>query len=409
MSPRSAQDTPQKFDGWFVVGAVFVSLMVNSGLGFYGLAVYLEAITDEYGLSVSSVSLATSMFFVVSAVTGRLIAPVIQERDLRISVGVGGVIMALGLILIGRSTRLLTLYPSYVIFAVGTGLSGLVPSTTLVTRWFQQKRSVALSVASTGLSVGGLTITVFAAWWIDRRGMAGAMPLLALIALVVISATLLWMWPDPAARGQAPDGDGSPAAVAAGASGVGYEEAVRSIFFVLVTVAFVFAMAAQVGGIAQLAKMGTERVDAATGTLLVSVVAGTSVIFRLIGGVVASRVKLITFTGTLAVIQGVALFMMSGGASRTELVIATAVFGATIGNLLMLQPLVLADRFGVTNYPRIYSFCQLIVTGLGVAGGPYLLGVLRDQWSYEVSYVVAGIGSVIAGVVFFAAWHFDTA
>ena len=150
------------FDGWYVVASVFILLMVNAGLGFYGLSVFLEAITDEQGFSTADVSFATSIFFIVSAISGRLIAPVIQKHDLRLVVGAGAVIAAAGLLLIGRSTALLPLYLSYVVFAIGVGMSGLVPATTLVTRWFHVKRSVALSVASTGLSVGGLTITVLA-------------------------------------------------------------------------------------------------------------------------------------------------------------------------------------------------------------------------------------------------------
>ena len=45
-------------------------------------------------------------------------------------------------------------------------------------------------------------------------------------------------------------------------------------------------------------------------------------------------------------------------------------FGATVGNLLMLQPLLLAEAFGVREYPRIY-LSQLLST-LGVAPGPAL-------------------------------------
>jgi len=102
------------------------------------------------------------VFFIVSAIAGRIAAPIIQRRDLRIVVGIGAVIAALGLLLIGRATTLIMLYVSYFVFAIGVGLSGLVPGTTLVTRWFETKRSVALSVASTGLSVGGVTITLVA-------------------------------------------------------------------------------------------------------------------------------------------------------------------------------------------------------------------------------------------------------
>ena len=256
------------FDGWYVVGSVFVLLMVNAGLGFYGLSVFLEAITDEQGLSTASVSFATSLFFIVSAVTGRLISPVINTRDIRIIVAIGGIVAAGGLVLIGRSSSLITLYPSYIVFAIGVGLSGLVPGTTLVTRWFHVKRSVALSIASTGLSVGGLTITVAASRLIDSKGMQGATPWLALIYVGTVGLSLIALWPDPAKRGLLPDGlDEHQAAAAPAPTGVDYEAAIRTVFFVLVTIGFIFAMSAQVGGIAQLTKLGTERVDKSTGEL----------------------------------------------------------------------------------------------------------------------------------------------
>ncbi|MEL6983307.1 MAG: MFS transporter, partial [Actinomycetota bacterium] len=75
-----------------------------------------------------------------------------------------------------------------------------------------------------------------------------------------------------------------------------------------------------------------------------------------------------------------------------------AVFGISIGNLLMLQPLLLAEGFGVKNYGRIYSFNQLFGT-IGVAGGPLALGVLRDLYDYEIAFFVAA-GASFAGFVF---------
>jgi len=393
------------FDGWYVVASVFVLLMVNAGLGFYGLSVFLSAITAEQGFSTAEVSFATSIFFIVSAISGRLIAPVIQKHDLRLVVGAGALIAASGLLLIGRSTALLPLYLSYVVFAAGVGLSGLVPATTLVTRWFHVKRSVALSVASTGLSVGGLTVTVLASTIIDRNGMSGAAPWLALIYLVMVAISLLALWPDPAARGQLPDGEVSASGEAASAPvGVLYQQAVASRFFWLVTLGFVLAMGAQVGGIAQLFKLGTERADA--GAELLFAVAFASVVARLIGGVVASRLQLIAMTSVLSGIQGLSLIWISQVEGRTMLIVAALLFGCTIGNLLMLQPLVIADRFGVVDYPRIYSVMQLIVTGLGVAGGPYLLGWLHDVSSYTASYLVGACLSMGGGAVFFLAWRF---
>ena len=44
----------------------------------------------------------------------------------------------------------------------------------------------------------------------------------------------------------------------------------------------------------------------------------------------------------------------------------------------MLQPLLIAERFGVVDYPRIFSRSQFVMM-VGTAGGPLLLGWLYDN------------------------------
>jgi predicted MFS family arabinose efflux permease len=67
----------------------------------------------------------------------------------------------------------------------------------------------------------------------------------------------------------------------------------------------------------------------------------------------------------------------------------------------MLQPLLLAEAFGVREYSKIYSFAQLVTT-IGVGLGPTLLGVLRDVSGYRLSLTVAALSSVVALVLFVA-------
>jgi MFS family permease len=177
---------------------------------------------------------------------------------------------------------------------------------------------------------------------------------------------------------------------------------VRSRFFVLFSVAYVCFMGAQVGAIAQLAKLGTERVDRGTGAMAVSVLALTSVVARLAGGVVAARAPRVRMTAAIGGAQALGLALLAFAASRSALLAATVLFGATIGNLLMLQPLVVAEAFGVRDYPRIFSLASLIMT-MGIAGGPFLLGALHDAWSYRVSYLVAAGVSVTGAAILSAA------
>lgn len=407
----------ERFDGWLVVAAVFVLFVTGAGLGFYGLSIYLEAITDERGFSTSSVSLATSMFFLISALVGRSIAGPVESGYTRHLVVTGALLCSLSLFLLGRVTAIWQLYAVYAVFAAGFALAGIIPGTTLVTRWFHARRSLALAVASTGLSFGGLTLTQLASWWIDRDGLRASTPWLALIFLVLAAASAIFMWPDPSVRGQHPDGvapraavtpsaddatsDGTVAAGDATAAGADYHRAIGSRFFTTTTIGFFFAMAAQVGSIAHLANLGTDRVDRRTGALAVLALALASVMFRLLGGVVASRVPIINLVVFFAVFQGLSQIGLAESTSRPMLLASAFVMGATVGNLLMLQPLVMAEAFGIQAFARVFSLNQLLVT-LGVATGPFLLGALEDGVSYRLSFWIAGTLSLLAAAVFIA-------
>jgi len=121
----------------------------------------------------------------------------------------------------------------------------------------------------------------------------------------------------------------------------------------------------------------------------------------LVGGILADRLPLIRLATALSIGQGLALIGIGLADSRLALIVIAFLFGTTVGNLLMLQPLITAAGFGVLAYPRIFALLSLIVTA-GVAGGPFLLGFLRDQSSYQTSYVVAGFLSFAAAGVFAA-------
>lgn len=391
------------FPGWVVVGATFLLLWCSSGLGFYGLAIYLRALVDERGFSTTAVSLGTSLFFIVGGIAGRVMARLIDTHDLRPLVLGGALLAGAGMTAVGHVRHLWQLYPAYIVLAVGWAATGLVPATTLVTRWFHRRRSLALSISSTGLSVGGLTLTKVVAGRIDAKGLGHTAPLIGIAWVVIVVAIVWFLWPSPLARGLAPDGDGlSAATVGAAAMGAPYAEAVHSRFFVAFTAGYMALMAAQVGGIAQLAKLGQERADKATGALALSVLALASVIARLLAGVIAPKLPLGLFTVGLSVGQGTSLLLLGQAHGRTALLVAAALFGATVGNLLMLQPLVIAETFGVRDYARLYSVNQLI-TSAGVAVGPFLTGWLHDQSGYGLSYTVAAAFSLVGAVAVLAA------
>jgi hypothetical protein len=159
----------------------------------------------------------------------------------------------------------------------------------------------------------------------------------------------------------------------------------------------VLALGAQVGAIQQMVKLVEDRTDAGTAAFATLVLAATSVVARLVGGRVVTIVPMVAFTGALAAFQCVALVLLAVADSTATIFVSIVLFGATVGNILMLHPLLIAERFGVRDYPRIFSRSQLFAL-TGTAGGPLLLGWLYDVGGgYEISYVVAGCCSLAGG------------
>ncbi len=390
-----------RFPGWWVVAGCFTVLAVSSGLGFYGLAVYLNAFSKERDWPLSTISLATTVFFVVGGVFGVWVARWIARYDVRLVIVGGGLVGGFALGVLGQVEQQWQLFAVYAVFAAGWSAAGLIPATTVVTRWFHAKRSIALSVASTGLSVGGIVITPFAKQLLDSRGLAAGTPWLgALFVVGIVPVAWFLVRADPEAEGWAPDGVRREVGeIPPPPGGTPFTEAVRTRFFVAVTVGFLLAFAAQVGGIQQLVKLVEDRTDERTAQFALTAIAATSVVARLVGGRVVLRVPMMRLTVGLVAAQATALAVIGFAETTWLLFAAIVLFGATIGNVLMLQPLVIAERFGVRDYPRIFSRTQLVAV-IGTAGGPLLLGALYDVFgSYEVPYAAAAACSLTGAIV----------
>jgi MFS family permease len=391
----------QRFPGGWVLGACFVLLTISAGLGFYGLAVYLQAFSRELGWSVSSISLATTFFFLVGGVSGIPIAKFIAKHDVRIMIVGGATVASLALFSMRFVEHRWQLFVVYCFYALGWSACGMGPVTTVVTRWFQVRRASALAIASTGLSMGGIVVTPFIKWILDSQGIYNGSPWLAAIWFFgTVPITLLLLRAFPQSYGWLPDGVRTEPGEVAKISGTALIDAVRSRFFKAITFGYIFALGAQVGGALQLVKLVEERTDRSTATLATIVLSSMSIVSRFAAGRIIPKLNMTRFTVGLAAMQGISLASLGLINNRIGLLIAIGLFGVTIGNMVMMQSLLLAERFGVRDYPRIAARSGLISFS-GTALGPLLLGWLYDvAGGYRSSYLAAGVCSIFGAILF---------
>ena len=423
------QDADKRFHGWYIVAALFVMLAFSSGLGFYLQSVLLAAFTEERGLPVAVASVAPTLFFAVSGLTGLGVAVLLERRDVRVSVTAGTLLAATALALLGQVQAVWQAYVLFALFGCGFAGANMLAGTTLVTRWFSRHRSLAMAISATGLSVGGMVITPLAARLVEARGLAQATPVLAVGWLVgILPVTLLVLRDRPENLGQRPDGEreqlGAPdtgpslgnaleggglstTAQQRGSSDpqnrskpdpreVPFSIAIRSRFFVAITVTFFLGLGAQVAAIAHQYKWIADQADTATAALGVAVMTAASATGRLIVGWLLRYVPLRLCACALAVAQALGLAMLGQAAKPSTLLLTSGLFGLCVGSFLLMRPLLIAEAFGVRYFPRLYSIHN-VITSLGVALGPAAVGIMHDQLGgYPNAFLATSAASLLA-------------
>jgi MFS family permease len=185
------------------VGSSLLSF-VCVGVGFYGMTVFLDGLARTGDWSRATISGATALYFVVTAVVGSVVGRLVDRLGARGFIGVGALVMGVGLLMVGAVTREGQLYAAY---------CGGVPSSAVVTRWFVRHRARAMTFTHTGVSVGGIPLVPLATWLIQERGLAEATRwLAALLVSVAIPVVLFVLRSDPRRYGLEPDGGSPPPA-----------------------------------------------------------------------------------------------------------------------------------------------------------------------------------------------------
>lgn len=409
------------FYGWKIVIAIMALLTFTSGLSFYNHAIYLNALAENPNFDVQTASLAVSLFFLSGGVTGLWVAKWVQEYDPRICISAGAVISCFSLTALAFVEQTWQLYIAFLFFGVGFSASSLIPATTLVTRWFHRRRAMALSVASTGLSLGGVVLTPLCVLLVDSLSFRVAAPMMGLLYIVgVVPIAWIWLRASPESMGLRADGDApeeSPSAsddpepaageeeqdsaIAQQADGITFKQARGTRFFWGVSIAYIFLMMAQVGGIAHQYGLVRELLSEAQTAVAVAILPIASIAGRLIGGWVVDRMSIRLFAIGMMILQALSLSLLALGVNVFTLCVGLALFGATVGNLLMLQPLLIAEAFGIREYARIFAVANLM-SSWGTAAGPAILGFAfaANANLYSLPYWIAASAGAVGLILF---------
>lgn len=177
--------------GWFIVAAGLL-LIILDGLLLYSFGVFMPYLNEMFDLSRALGSSLFSVRCFVLAFSLVLAGKLIDLYDPRFVIFGGGMIAALGIFLTAFATEIWHLYFTYS-FMVGLG-DGVfyVTTVTIISRWFEDKRALAIGIATTGVPLSGLIFNTVIAWMITTFGVKSAfIGVSIIIATFILSAFIM--------------------------------------------------------------------------------------------------------------------------------------------------------------------------------------------------------------------------
>ena len=153
---------------WVIIAAG--ALMTCVALGtMFSLAIFLEPLSTATGWSRAGVSSAMTLNFLVMGLGDFAWGAVSDRYGTRIVVLIGAVLFGLALALASRATSLVQFQLTYGVLVGLAASAFFAPMIAAATAWFEQNRSLAVSLVSAGMGVAPMTISPFARWLISTR------------------------------------------------------------------------------------------------------------------------------------------------------------------------------------------------------------------------------------------------
>jgi sugar phosphate permease len=405
---------PTIFYGWYIVGVALVAQFVAMGTQAYAIGVFLKPMTHDLGWSRESFSAVQTVSTFVMGAIGLFVGGMIDRRGPRLLMFFGGIIA--GAALIGTS-RVQELWQFYLLRGVaqtiGNAMLGNLVVNVTVARWFVARRGMAVSIASAGVSLGGVLMAPVVAMWVDAYGWRTSWVLLGIVVWVLVLPSSLIMRKSPEAAGLMPDGMTAEEAAAYSAtkkraSAVSEVQwtrpqaiRTRTIWFVIVAygTANVGLGALLLHMIPFLTDKGFSR---GTAALLFSIQAWSALLSKPLWGMLMDRfhARFLSAVGFMtAAFSIVALLLAAQTGSELMVMAVLAVYGLGIGGTVPLQETVWASYFGRMHLGEIRSVAMPFSI-IFSAGGPLLAGYLYDRTGNYVAAFLTFAAFSVVGFVF---------
>jgi predicted MFS family arabinose efflux permease len=299
-----------------------------------------------------------------------------------------------------------------VVVGLAAGLTALVMSATVATRWFETRRGLVIGLLSAATAMGQLVFLPFMAWLVKADGWRTATLALCVFYAVAVALVVIFIRNRPSDVGLRPFGASPDSPIAAPVTPQGnlflapFEAlavAIRKPIFWILAGSF-FVCGASTNGLVQMHLIpmcGDYMIPATAAAGTLALMGGFNFVGTVASGWLTDRfnprILLMIYYG----LRGLSLFyLVSTGFDSTSLLLFSIFYGldwiATVPPTVKLT----ADAFGPARATLVFGWI-FAAHQLGAGFAAYGAGFIRTELgSYSLAFQAAGILCIIAALAF---------
>ncbi len=386
---------------WVVLGATFCCLLAAAAVRSIP-GILVRPLEAEFGWDRAAIGMAVSISLLMFGLAGPFLGRLMDRIGPR-----AVALSALSLIAVGAGSTIFmtTLWQFYLLWGIavgaGSGGSAMVMGSTVVNRWFQRHRGLAVGILGAAVSAGQLiftpTIMHLAVRWGWR---AGTLFISALVVLIVLPVVALFLRNHPADMGLRPYGlaGSGAAALPPRPDPHPMRVAVRSLDFWLLAGSF-WVCGLTTSGLFQthLIPHGTEHgFHEMTMAMALGVMGATDIVGTIASGWICDRFGARYPLACYYFFRGVSLLLLPYVETERALMFFAVLYGLNWISTVPATSTLAADLFGKQNVGTVFGWI-FFSHQLGAAVASYGAGVIR-VWlgDYQLAFLIAGVMAIVA-------------
>ncbi len=389
--------------GWLVV---LVSALLMTGfmgtLSVFG--VLLKPLAEEFNWTRAMTSGAMSVVQAVYGFTAIAMGHLTDRYGARMFLLLGAIAGGLGYFLLSQVNSLWQFYLYYGLFVGICAGTSWAPINATVSRWFVEKRVLALSFATLGTVIGYMVLPPFMAMIIEGYGWRLAYIILAIIVFAsALPAVIVLRRKPPQKVDVTPISSKNKDNVSGEAGDSIYQkqwtirEATKSApFWMLVTFTVINSVVFFFVSVHIVPYITDTGISTASAALIFTFINGSSIAGIFLAAPIAARLGNRGALLLFLALQAATLFLFILSKSLLAFFVLAIVFGFGLGGTNPLRAVMVSYIFGMRAVGTILG---LIGFSWAIGGviGPYLSAYIFDvSQSYNIAFLFAGFLNIIA-------------